>query len=535
MNRVWFSQKKRIYGQGLLARQIALMCLTTCAFLPSCSQGFRAARIEGSPQKSTKLGASAGATVREPDSRNTEASSSTIVTINPAAVAGTTPNYAPNTSLNYETHTNEILNPERGFHETASLTNTAGWQRFENFPAIRKSGMSLFRGHVRMDEFRTWGDLPWSLLNDLEISFNGLRAAGIKSTVVFSYNFSMTPPDNGDAPLGLVLRHLEQLKPVLQKHQDVIAALETGFVGAWGEWHSSTNQLTTPENKLAVLNAILDALPLSRTMQLRYPLDVMRAYPTPLDETSAHKDSHQARTGLANLCFLVDESNGGTWSSDNGVSAAERRAYMQQSSRFVMMGGETCEIQSLNDQPSHCSQALSELQQFHYTYLNSSYAKPVIDRWKAEGCYAEISRRLGYRLRLTRLEYPKETKPGSSAQIKMTLKNDGFAAPSNKRSFIIVLRNSASGQTTQFDFSAVQDPRKWEPEKGDIGLTIALPLPATLAAGTYQVFLKLSDPMPELAMRPEYSIRLANTRAGVDVWDAASGMNNLGAEIRVVR
>jgi len=41
--------------------------------------------------------------------------------------------------------------------------------------------------------------------------------------------------------------------------------------------------------------------------------------------------------------------------------------------------------------------------------------------------------------------------------------------------------------------------------------------------GNYSVLLNLSDPMPSLSSRPEYSIRLANNNA----WQASTGFNKL--------
>ena len=48
-------------------------------------------------------------------------------------------------------------------------------------------------------------------------------------------------------------------------------------------------------------------------------------------------------------------------------------------------------------------------------------------------------------------------------------------------------------------------------------------LPADMPRGNYSVLLNLSDPMPSLSGRPEYSIQLANTNA----WEASTGFNNL--------
>jgi hypothetical protein len=36
-----------------------------------------------------------------------------------------------------------------------------------------------------------------------------------------------------------VLKHVAQLGPTMQRNADAVYVLEAGFVGCWGEWHSS--------------------------------------------------------------------------------------------------------------------------------------------------------------------------------------------------------------------------------------------------------------------------------------------------------
>ena len=55
----------------------------------------------------------------------------------------------------------------------------------------------------------------------------------------FAYNFG--PTGAPDASTDRILEHLEQLRPALVANQDVIAFVEAGFIGTWGEWHDSTS------------------------------------------------------------------------------------------------------------------------------------------------------------------------------------------------------------------------------------------------------------------------------------------------------
>lgn len=52
--------------------------------------------------------------------------------------------------------------------------------------------------------------------------------------------------------------------------------VQAGFVGAWGEWHSSTNKLAdNGYNEQQIVNALLVAVPANRTVQLRYVNDIV--------------------------------------------------------------------------------------------------------------------------------------------------------------------------------------------------------------------------------------------------------------------
>ncbi len=140
------------------------------------------------------------------------------------------------TTLTFAPSQQPILNPERGFFVPMDLIGTT------EFGGVRAAGYTLTRTYVRLDAYREQ-DLSQSLLDDLDKSLAGVRAAGIKVILRFSYNFGPYPNSEPDASKPQMIRHIEQLKPMLTKNADVIAWMEAGFIGAWGEWHTSTNGL----------------------------------------------------------------------------------------------------------------------------------------------------------------------------------------------------------------------------------------------------------------------------------------------------
>ena len=67
------------------------------------------------------------------------------------------------------------------------------------------------------------------------------------------------------------------------------------------------------------------------------------------------------------------------------------KRYVARDSRFVPMGGETC-------QPSPFTEygpARAELARMHWTYLNRGFNRRVIQQWKENGLYAEAEKLLG--------------------------------------------------------------------------------------------------------------------------------------------
>jgi hypothetical protein len=356
-------------------------------------------------------------------------------------------------------------------------------------------------------------------LDQLSYSLDLVRDRGMKVVLRFAYNDDGTD----DAPLASVMQHIGQLKPLMQAKSDVIAVLQAGFMGRWGEWHHSENGLNTAENRKTILNGLLDMLPPSRMVQLRYPWQRKPMFPELLSEATAFSGMGGARVGHHNDCFLTSNNDLGTYGDfvDSATGSAPDDQiirwmdYVAQESRFTATGAETCQ----NTERSSCVHALKELARFHYSYLNEDYLQEVNQRWVTEGCMPEIRRRLGYRFELGQVQFNDRVRPGGVLRLSITLKNQGFAAPYNERPVYVVL-DGPSRVFAKLSF----DPRQFLPEKGLITLPSLVRLPAALAAGTYRLSWWLPDAAEGLQPRPEYAIRFANE----GIWNAGSGDNTLG-------
>jgi hypothetical protein len=421
--------------------------------------------------------------------------------------------------LSYAASSEDFPNPERGF-TVFSLLDYPDPARLQE---LHRQGYRLLRSDVLLDRWRS-SNLPQDFLNRLNQGFAQMRQAGFKTVPRFMYNSPAVGSNYGlaqDTSLSWVLTHIKQLEPVLRRNADVIAVLQGGFIGAWGEWHTSSNGLTSFQNKTTILNALLAMLPTERMVQVRYVGDLTERYSTPLSAGEAHSGSAKSRTGLVNNCLLANDSDAGTYAASQLIA---HKDYLARTSSYMAIGGETCEVNAASNRAA-CNIALPELARFHWSHLNSLFYRPVLNRWKAEGCYSEISRRLGYRLRLSRAELPQEAGRGGVVRVVLNMVNEGFAAPHNPRALELVLRHRTSGQLTRLELPA--DPRFWLP--GSHTIDVETTLPQNTATGDHELLLALPDPASALYARPDYAIRLANQ----GLWEDKTGFNKLLHSVRV--
>ncbi len=403
----------------------------------------------------------------------------------------------------------EIPNPERGLFRQLMLLKR------QDLGAIVAKGHRVVHAQVDLGEWRE-RPLPASLLEQLGARFDALREAGLKAILRFAYDYT---EKGRDAPLERVLEHLGQLKPFLAAHADVIAAMDAGLIGAWGEWHASANRLDAPDARREILDALLAALPASRMVMLRTPAYARAVFgDAPVGEAEAYSGSARARVGHHNDCFLAGPDDMGTYRPGN---IDVLKAYTETWTKHTVMSGETCHPSSRSDGRT----ALAELARFHWSMLHEDYHPEVLKSWKEQGVWDEVRRRLGYRLSLVEAAWPTSVPRGGEATLRVRLRNDGFASLFNERRVHAVFRAGAERHVVPLEGKGV-DPRRWWGGE-EIVFRAAVRAPAT--AGAWRLSLWLPDAAPALRERPAYAVRFANP----DVWDAATGENVLAADFTV--
>ncbi|XP_069981615.1 uncharacterized protein [Penaeus vannamei] len=396
-------------------------------------------------------------------------------------------------------------NPERGFYKHTE-SKTSSWEPLDD-EALRElvqKGYSLIYRNIILDSFVD-SDISPDILQKIRDDFTTLKSNRMKVILRFSYSIDIN--NKNDAPPEQLLKHIEQLAPILKDNGALIAVMQAGFIGVWGEWyytaHYGNEGVVTEEDwarRRQVVSQLLQALPVSREIQLRTPAYKRRILDrtSALTEDEAFGEEQVARIGHHNDCFLASDTDYGTYSNKT-----DEYPYLQRETQWVTMGGETC---NLNPPRTDCPTALKELEELHYTYLNADYHPDVISAWDSQDCFDDVYSSLGYRLVGVMARMPEKASVGSTVHVGVLVRNMGWAAPINYRRAEILLLHETSGEkyTSGLQF----DLRTWLP--GDHELHFSVDLPSSAAAGEYKVVLNLPDGDPDLYDLPEYNIVFEN-------------------------
>ena len=426
-------------------------------------------------------------------------------------------------------NTTIFKNPERGFTEEMSSGVS------DAHPNVVKGNISNNWGSkynmtlaVVLYNFRNFKFKPLSqaVLNGFDEDMQELRSRGLKCVLRFAYTESQN--DIVDAVPDTVELHLAQLQPYLQKNADVIYVVEAGFIGSWGEWYYTKNYGNESQHMNAKRRRVVDALlmnvPQDRFVLFRYPMIKTEYFGdnTPLPSIAAFTGTDRARMGYHNDAFLNNWGNDGTYASNNLSDDPAVRQYVATETLYVPNGGET-NVDDDNLAKKVYTKAPEEMSTYHWSFCGSSYATEVTSRWRSSGIFDTLNIHMGYRFNLIQAAYSDEAAPGGRMNVVIHLRNDGYAPLYNKRTAYLVLKNSAH----TYCLPISSDPREWRP-----GHTFILEQPAVpsdAAEGTYHLYLWMPDQYESIKNDPRFAVRFAN----VNVWDANTGYNNLGATITI--
>ncbi len=434
-------------------------------------------------------------------------------------------------------------------------------KKFEPF------GLTLVQAYCYLTDYDD-RPIPQEKLDLLQKTLDNMRKNGLKAVLRFAYerNTKLT----AGPKLPWILRHLDQLEPIIRRNTDVIYVLQAGFIGAWGEWHSAAHIAHNDyKARAAVVKKLLDVLPNDRMTQVRVPMYKQRV----LEQTAfrdfefeevnaenAHCGRPAARIGLHNDGFLAGPSDGGTWPKGPHYGNPGNLGfdYMTRESPYLPIDGEMFWSDQGFDGKAKSGKGVDGLNAavrmrlHHYSSFSLAHSYSLkegrnysIDRWMAtpldvkdleeskmpisDGYFRDafdepVSRtrfeyirdHLGYRLELQQAILSKQVAPGDKLSVELKLINRGFSTLHNPRPVSLVLIGS-DGKVVELKVPAA-DPLTWQPfdpqdtEYRPITHKIhtEIELPRDLSPGHYSLGLWLPDAYESLRLDPHYAIRLAN-------------------------
>ncbi|MDR2836016.1 MAG: DUF4832 domain-containing protein [Bacteroidales bacterium] len=419
------------------------------------------------------------------------------------------------TTIEYENSDSLFPNPERGLVQPYDRLLDVNWEgNFENWwlNDYRNINYSLIYRCYYLNNFRDTL-IHTTALQRIEEDFATLRECGFKVVLRFAYTWENSDSEP-DASLEIILQHLDQLEPLLQQNSDVIAVLQAGFIGPWGEWHSSYNGLNNATSHNILITKLLEVLPANRMIQLRTPA-FKRTFverTTPIQSYEAFSGIDVARIGHHNDCFLTGGDDCGTYQSP----VIDDKFYVSQDCLYAPIGGE---MPGTGVGVLEPEAAMAEMR-----YLHCSFMYGIHDN--LTDVKDELIKDLGYRFELISGNFTTEIVPGGNFSADITLKNVGYASLYNERDVELIFKNTSTNYI--YKVKLTDDPRFWQSDS-IIHINVSLNMPTDIPSGDYLLYLNLPDPAITLCNNPKFSIRLANK----NIWEEQTGYNNLLVTINI--
>ena len=398
-------------------------------------------------------------------------------------------------NIDYNETLEEIKNPERGFYSTAFLrmmpSGTKATNSRANLVHLRVD-IGNFSGAVNGT-----GDLEFTddALNALDQTFANIRSNGGSVIIRFAYD-GFNGKANLEPSLDMILKHISQLKPIFEKNKDVLAYVELGFFGPWGEMH--TSKVSSTDNVSKGIDAMLDTVPETIKIGVRTPnyyvkwLGIDRKT---LNENITQKGTDAYRVGLYNDGYLGSESDLGTF-----ANREIEVAWLENQAMHTLYGGEVVANYASKTPLNTVEYMSKEAFKTHTTYLNSEWNNTVIDAWKNEtyngddkiyagqSGYTYISNHLGYRFVLKKSEVVDKIEKDENLKIKLQIENVGFANLINDKIVTVVLENDGKKYEIPTNINATT----WN-SKETTNVNIEVPLPEDIDLGKWNIYLRISQ------------------------------------------
>ncbi|HMN30692.1 MAG TPA: DUF4874 domain-containing protein, partial [Caldilineaceae bacterium] len=153
------------------------------------------------------------------------------------------------TIVTYTPSDANFANPERGFyHYIETRASAPEPYDLNTLRSYREDeAITLLYCINYLDEF-VERPISADFLAHIASNLATVREAGLKCVLRFAYtdDWNNEEPPYGDASKAQILAHIDQLEPLLRANSDVIATMQAGFIGVWGEWYYTDHFVDDP-------------------------------------------------------------------------------------------------------------------------------------------------------------------------------------------------------------------------------------------------------------------------------------------------
>ncbi len=367
-----------------------------------------------------------------------------------------------------------LANPDRGFRTHLTLNvkeavdsgNPIKYYRdyynvFFGYAKAERINMAL--AYIYLTDYRN-GEIPSEALGAIDLFFKYCEMEEFKVMLRFAYCDNLNDLSKC-ADEATILRHIEQLKPLVAEYSHCIHTVECGFVGAYGEWASVYQK---PE---------VDYETVTRSIVSNFcePNNLFFSLRLPSYKNLIPKTDKLYSMIATNNDAMFGEQTREDWHSGNFQLGTEEWQQVCEEGAYTPQGGEMLHYGTLSERGIYPI-GLEIIKETAHHWFNSMsawnnmYESPesVIANWKNEVvtpkileendvvycpswflddngntvtryAYDFLRDHLGYKLEAQSLKVTGECKPESEINVDLSIKNYGMSAAFCMQSSFVVL------------------------------------------------------------------------------------------------
>ncbi|WP_295154952.1 DUF4832 domain-containing protein [uncultured Ruminococcus sp.] len=374
-----------------------------------------------------------------------------------------------------------------------------------------------------------------------DYNYTGCTADGVDKNGKPYYRTVWEPTDD-----SVIAQHQEKVGAVISGYTDVIAAVECGIIGPWGEMHTSSRTDAASEKK--IIGKWLEVLPEELTVNVRKPSDFCAwsgVDISDIDQYTAEEGTDAYRIGLYNDGYLGSSSDLGTYKNRD-----KEIKWLTTRTAHTLFGGELVKWDSGDSSTPRNNIAYIEKEGFktHTSYLNKDWNDVVMNGFRNttynggdslyKGKTTEfeyLTNRMGYRFVVRDVYMTTELSPDENFVLQTFVENVGFGNLIKDEKTSVMIKGD--------DFE--KEFKLWEPDEVESAsdfnarnwlsgtsltdrktniMSAELDLPDDMPAGDYKVYIKIAN---RKEGEGEYPIRFSNE--GSNVYDTTLKANFVGS------